>query len=80
MTNFFFWGVWTIVASFGFRYSFNELLNKDITPYTSFITILVYQWIRMIKPPDSKTETVVKETKNNKVPIKLPNSNNRRNR
>ena len=27
MTNFFFWGVWTIVASFGFRYSFNELLS-----------------------------------------------------
>ena len=80
MTNFLFWGVWTIVASFGFRYSFNELLNKDITLYTSFITILVYQWIRMIKPPDSKTKTVVKETKNNKVPIKLPNSNNRRNR
>lgn len=80
MTNFFFWGIWTIVSSFGFRYSFNKLLNKDITLYTSFITILVYQWIRMIKPPDSKTETVVKETKNNKVPIKLPNSNNRRNR
>ena len=27
-----------------------------------------------------KVKAVVKETKNNKVPIKLPNSNNRRNR
>ena len=80
MTNFLFWAVWTIVASFGFKYSFNELLNKDVSLYTSFITILVYQWIRMIKPPDSKTETSVKENKNNKVPVKLPNSNNRRNR
>ena len=34
----------------------------------------------MIKPPDSKTETNVKQSKPNKVPIKLPNSNNRRNR
>lgn len=80
MTNFFFWGVWTIVSSFGFRYSFNELLNKDITLYTSFITILVYQWIRLIKPPDTKTKENLKEVKNNKVPVKLPNSNNRRNR
>lgn len=80
MTNFFFWGVWTIVSSFGFRYSFNELLNKDITLYTSFITVLVYQWVRMIKPPDSKTEVNNKEIKNNKVPVKMPNSNHRRNR
>lgn len=80
MTNFFFWGVWTIVSSIGFRYSFNELLNKDITLYTSFITVLVYQWIRMIKPPDNSNKDNLKEVKNNKVPLKLPNSNNKRNR
>jgi hypothetical protein len=80
MTNFLFWAIWTVVASFGFRYSFNELLNKDITLYTSIITILVYQWIRLIKPPDTKNKETLKEVKNNKVTLKLPNSNNRRNR
>ena len=80
MTNFLFWAIWTIVASLGFRYSFNELLNKDISLYTSIISILVYQWIRLIKPPDTKSNTNNTETKSNKVPLKLPNSNNRRNR
>ena len=67
MTNFFFWLVWTAVSAIGVKYSTSILLEREITFTSSILIMLVYQWIRFIKPPEKKAE---KST--NKVQAKLP--------
>lgn len=69
MTNLAFWAVWTTISGIGIKYSADTLLDKDISFLSSIIMILVYQWIRFIKPPDTKQtsttkpKTTVKKTK-----------------
>ena len=58
MTNFFFWFVWTAVSAIGVKYSTSILLEREITFTSSILIMLVYQWIRFIKPPEKKVEKV----------------------
>ena len=67
MTNFFFWFVWTAVSAIGVKYSTNILLEREITFTSSILIMLVYQWIRFIKPPEKRVEKKVE-----KVQAKLP--------
>lgn len=50
MTALFFWLIWSFVASIGIKYTSMQLLNVDLSLLNAFLILLVYQWIRFIKP------------------------------
>jgi membrane protein implicated in regulation of membrane protease activity len=68
MTNLGFWMVWTIVSALGVKYAANTLLDKDINFLSSILLILVYQWIRFIKPPDNNQNKTEKINKTSRLP------------
>jgi hypothetical protein len=70
MTKFFFWAVWTSVSALGIRYASSQLLNNDITFLSSVLLVLIYQWIRFIKPPQNNENDLKEITKpNTRVPV-----------
>jgi len=50
MANFIFWLIWCAVSSIGIKYASMQLLNVDLQLNESFLILLIYQWIRFIKP------------------------------
>jgi hypothetical protein len=62
--------VWTSLSALGVKYASNQLLDRDITFLSGFLLMLIYQWIRFIKPPEDKSNNLKEITKpNNKVPV-----------
>ena len=70
MSKFFFWLTWTSISALGVKYASSQLLNRDITFLSSFLLMLIYQWIRFIKPPENKSDSLKEIAKpNNKVQV-----------
>ena len=55
MITLFFWFTWSFIASIGIKYVAMQLLNVELTLLNAFLILLVYQWIRFVKPIN-KTE------------------------
>ena len=49
-----FWCIWSLVSSIGIKYVSMRLLNVDLELKTAFYILLAYQWIRFVKPINSK--------------------------
>lgn len=49
-----FWCIWSLVSSIGIKYVSMQLLNVDLELKTAFYILLAYQWIRFVKPINSK--------------------------
>lgn len=71
MTALFFWCLWSFIASIGIKYTSMQLLNVDLKLLNAFLILLVYQWIRFVKPL-SKKELKENNTKSN---VKQKNNN-----
>ena len=70
MTALFFWCLWSFIASIGIKYTSMQLLNVDLKLLNAFLILLVYQWIRFVKPL-SKKELKEKPKKEPKEPSAL---------
>ena len=64
MTNLFFWLIWSFVASLGIKYTSVQLLNVDLDLLNAFLILLVYQWIRFIKPLNKEDINNINNVKN----------------
>jgi hypothetical protein len=64
MIALFFWLIWSFVASVGIKYTSMQLLNVNLSLVNSFLILLTYQWIRLIKPPNKEDINNINNAKN----------------
>ena len=69
MTFLFFWLVWVSVASIGIKYVSMQLLNVDLSYVSAFLILIIYQWIRFIKPLSKEETNRINKIKRNKEKI-----------